>query len=511
MSHSKSLRVLHIEDSEADSALIEKCLQGLSYSISLTRISGKKELKVSLGRQSWDLILADCEAGGIAAADSFSIIRKNDPDVPFILVSRSIGDDKVAELLRTGIEDVVLKSRLERLTSVVRRALREHDIRNKEAIAHRKAFEAFAAKEQMLAIVSHDIKNPLSAVQLEAQSMLKAAMNDSSHLAGDVRLQAGRILKMTERLKTLISDLLDNNKGENSLLKLTKSEVDPSNLFYEVVDGLRILIQEKQIVLETCLPEHGVLVPMDRNKMYQVFSNLLTNALKFTPYGGTIRFELEEKENEFILSFTDSGGGLPVGDTSRLFEKYWTGQKKEGTGTGLGLFICKTIVEGHGGRIDAENVKGGGAKIWFTLPKNEAFTQVFDEDNETPIMIIDDDDDLREVITWALAKEGYAIRDYKNAAQALNLLNSGKSRPGLILVDENMEGMKGHEFLQEKKLSLLAEVQQCPAMLISGAADKIKDEIDEELYDDILEKPLDLEGLIGKVKKHFEGRRISPS
>lgn len=507
---SKTLRVLHIEDSPEDSQLLERCLQGLNYSLSFTRISGKKELKAALRKQSWDLVLSDYVSQSLKASEALALIRRIDPDLPFILVSQSMGEDVVADLMKEGIEDVVLKNRLERLNSVVRRALREHDIRNKEARAHRLANEAFAAREQMLAIVSHDIKNPLSAIQLQAQWLLKSAqMQGESEFAGEVKNQSERILKITQRLKTLISDLLDQNKGENCLTLLTRSPVDPANLFFEVVDSCLPLIAEKSIVIDTQIPPQTTLVEMDRNKMFQVFCNLLTNAVKFTPEQGKITFGFEPASESVSFWFKDSGKGLPAGEVDRIFEKYWSEKKHEGAGTGLGLFICKSIVEAHGGFIEAFNSEDKGATFRFTIPnymhaEQETRPEALQEKNAN-IYVIDDDDDLREVISWALSKEGYSVRGFRDPQEALSILRDIKKAPGLILVDQYMEDMKGGEFLKLKQDLTNPSSRECPAMIISGSPDEVESDVSEDLYDEILSKPLDLENLLGKVREHFRG------
>lgn len=491
----KHLRVLHIDDSSEDSALIEKCLQGLHLTVEVISISGRKELEEALSRQTWDLVLSDYISGNLHAREAFSLVRRIDPDLPFIIVSQSMGEEIVVDLMKAGIEDVVLKNRLERLTSVVRRALREHEIRNQEARALRRADEAIAAREQMLAIVSHDIKNPLSAIQLEAQGLIKAsALKEKDPFAAEVRAQGERILKITHRLKTLISDLLDRNKEEDGLTKLHLSEGDPVHLLLEVLDNCRPLITQKEVRVKTHIPDAPLLVSMDRNKMFQVFCNLLTNAIRFAPRGGEITFGIKEGDEKLQFWVQDNGPGLIPEMAEKIFEKYWSGRKEADPGAGLGLFICKSIVEAHGGHIEASNGKEGGAIFHFSIPRKSA--------QKSDIFVIDDDDDLREVISWALSKEGYQVKNFKRPEEALRQLQ--QSPPGLILVDQNMEGMKGGDFLRRKN-NLGEEVRECPSMIISGAPDEVAEDVPQELYDEVLPKPLDLDKLLSKVKEHFRG------
>src|SRR5690606_19046238 len=150
------------------------------------------------------------------------------------------------------------------------------------------------------------------------------------------------------------------------LSNLKKSECDAAKLFQEVLDANRPLIKQKELLVRTHLPG-AVRLSLDRNKMFQVLNNLLSNAIKFTTPNGNIELTLEERESHYIFSVSDDGPGLRTSELNRVFEKYWSG--RESSGTGLGLFICKTIVEAHGGHISVENLPEKGTRFFFTLPK----------------------------------------------------------------------------------------------------------------------------------------------
>lgn len=358
--------------------------------------------------------------------------------------------------------------------------------------------KAYAAREQMIAVVSHDIKNPLSAIQLEAEMLLKVADRDAdSSIAEAVRTQARRILKTTDRLKALIADLLDKNKSEEGLSSLSKTENDVSKLFQEVLDSFEHLITTKNLTAVTSFSSNLVL-ELDKNKMYQVMSNLLCNAIKFTPENGHIHLNIKELENEYHFSVTDNGPGLNPHELEQIFEKYWTGDITGRSGTGLGLFICKTIIEAHGGHIGAENLESGGARFWFTLSRPSLSLK----DKKQKILVIDDDDDLREVISWALDREGYSVQAYSNPEVALENLRQGKHFPQLIVVDFQMDNMKGTEFLKYKQEIVLNDVHSCPVVMISASPEEVES-ADNELFKKILTKPLDLEALILNVKNYM--------
>lgn len=370
---------------------------------------------------------------------------------------------------------------------------------------HKLAEEALAAKEQMLAVVSHDIKNPLFAIQLEAQMLLRAVdRNGKSLLGEEVKIQANRILKTTERMKLLIQDLLDKNKSEHSLANLNRENVDVIKILHDVLESFRPLLQEKELHFKTDFHSAELILHVDRNRMFQVFSNLLNNAIKFSPQKGVISIALEDHEHDCQFSIYDSGPGLS--DTKRVFEKYWSGEG-ESPGTGLGLFICKTIIEAHGGMISVENSESGGAIFRFNLPKKEdasllKFSYHDSRKNERKrIFIIDDDEDLREVMSWALGKEGHSIHAFHSATDALHYLALGRHRPDLIVVDFHMDEMKGSDFLLRK--TEISEIKDCPVLMISASPLEVEKEVRPELYREVITKPIDLTGLLNSIEKHM--------
>lgn len=498
MSHLiRPLRVLHIEDEENESQLVRSELRKVSSRLQLLRVSEEKEFLAALNAQSWDLVLFNYHSKCLPAREGLRQVKNSNGDLPFILISGHIGEENVAFLMKKGVDDFILRTNYFRLEALVKRLLLERAIHRRAGKAQRKAFEAFAAKESMLAIVSHDIKNPLSAIHLEAQMLLRTVDRYGKSVMGEeVKIQAGRILKTAERMKGLIIDLLEKNKSQDALRNLQKIPVDPVQLFYESLDNVRPLFQEKNIRVKFTPKENIPQLKLDRNKIYQVFSNLLSNAIKFTPVGGEILFDITWNEENFFFTVTDSGRGLPSGEEEKVFDKYWTGKRAPGSGTGLGLFICRSIIEAHGGTISCGNVSGRGASFTFTLPrvKEESLEEISHGD----VFVVDDDEDLCEVMTWAMKREGIKVRSFSSGESALKALS--RSRPSVLVVDYHLGDMDGCEFL--KRRSLISK--ECPVILVSGSPDEVKCMAPEGEYVSIVEKPLDLEGLLREVR-NFSG------
>lgn len=519
------MKLLNVEDSEIDYELMLHHLKkgGITDIYSL-RIQTEEELRDALAREKWNLVISDYNVPGFSPLTALGIVRETSKYLPFIVVSGLVGEESVADMMKAGVEDFVIKSRLERLTPVVKRALREFEIHEQEMKSRAIAKKALAAKEEMLAIVYHDIKNPLSAIQLDAQLLeLLSYKEPSEEMMGDLRIQAKRILKTVDRLKVLVSDLLEHNKPiqdaefEHGFI-IRKSYHNPLHVLTEVLDSYKPLIQEKNLSIKKTVLQRKMLGIFDKDRIYQVLSNLLSNALKFSPVGGEIIIELEETENgDTIFSITDSGPGIPGSSLPHIFDKYWTG----GSGNGLGLYICKSIVESHEGVIRAETVPGKGACFWFSIPgtnqmqvpesdyaKRSREALVIDH-SALNVYIIDDDEDLREVMTWAIEKEGYRVFSYGNAKIALEELNATAYPPSLIVLDFHMEKMNGKEFLELKRKHPKSFIKDCPVVMVSAAPVVVKEKINPELYSEVLLKPLNLNKLIYTVQKYAKSSVLS--
>lgn len=496
MAHlNRPLRVLHIEDEKNGSPRVISEIRKVFSRLQLEQVRDESSLVALLERQEWDIVICHYH-GPVSAHEALRLVKSSTGDLPFILLGGKIGEENVASLMKEGVDDFILIGNDQRIAASVKRLLIERGMRSKVERARRKAFEAFASRQRMLAIVSHDIKNPLSAIHLEAQMLMRTVDRYGKSVMGEeVKIQAGRIFKTAERMKSLLVDLLESNRGHGSLRNLQKSEVDPVNLFFECLDNVRPLVVEKNITVKFFPKEKVPALALDRNKIYQVFSNLLNNAIKFTPHGGEIYFDLSWDDERFYFTLTDSGRGLPPGEEDKVFDKYWTGKTTSHHGTGLGLFICRSVIEAHGGTISCGNVEGRGASFTFTLPREKVVTE---EELAGEIFVVDDDADLCEVMTWSLKKEGFSVRSFESGEAALQALS--RSRPAVMVVDYHLGDMDGCEFLKRRRLIC----PDCPVILISGSPDEVATAAPAGEYVAIVEKPLDLEGLLREVKNLSE-------
>lgn len=232
------------------------------------------------------------------------------------------------------------------------------------ALLHDRTERAVQARADLLAIVSHDLRNPLGAIRM-ATGLLKrepAAVEEKRHELAD------RIGRTTERMMRLIEDLLAASKIESGSFSVEPKPEPVAAMIDEAVDSFRDSAATKSIALHEELDGVAAEVMCDRDRVLQVLSNLIGNALKFTPPDGAITVSVRSLGAEVRVSVADTGAGIPEAEREHVFDRYWQATHTRRAGAGLGLFIVKGIVEAHGGRAWAEAGPGGGACLCFTLP-----------------------------------------------------------------------------------------------------------------------------------------------
>jgi signal transduction histidine kinase len=220
---------------------------------------------------------------------------------------------------------------------------------------------AVRERETILATVSHDLKNPLNTLLVSSEVLVRKLPEEP------VRKHHQLLTRSTDRMMRLIADLLDASAIERGQLAVQRRPEDMRLLANEALDLLRPLAPNKNLMLESGEP---VAVLCDRERVLQVLSNVIGNAIKFSPDGSTVRVRVQRAPHAASISVQDDGPGIEAGDLPYVFDRYWHTKSARG-GSGLGLFIAKGIVEAHGGRIWAESRCGGGSTFHFIVPVSE--------------------------------------------------------------------------------------------------------------------------------------------
>ncbi|MGZ5968194.1 MAG: ATP-binding protein [Polyangiales bacterium] len=251
------------------------------------------------------------------------------------------------------------------------------DVRLAEEIARRAALalnnarlykmacEAIEARDEILGVVAHDLRNPLSAIQLGAHVILSGLRPESR---GKLQGSVEAILRSAKRANRLIEDLLEMRRAQVGRLTLRREDISATQMLVDLVEAQRPLLSAAMLALELDLPPALPNISADRDRVLQVFENLLGNATKFTPRGGKVTVGAFQQGDSVVFWVRDTGPGIPLDEVSHLFEKFWQVHDTDRRGVGLGLAIAKLVVEAHGGEIWAESDVGRGTTFFFTIP-----------------------------------------------------------------------------------------------------------------------------------------------
>jgi signal transduction histidine kinase len=224
--------------------------------------------------------------------------------------------------------------------------------------------QAVQTREDILAVVSHDLRNPLSVIDLTVSLLKKsAAAQDES-----TRAQYDKIQRAGALMHRMIGDLRDMANLRAGRLSIERQPEPVESTVNEALMAHEPFAREKNVELRRELNIKALKIPLDRIRILQVFSNLLGNALKFCEPGTAIKVRATPHDDQVRFQVSDSGPGIAAADLQHVFDPYWSAQHHHKSGSGLGLYITRGIIEAHGGRIWIECPDTGGTHVHFTLP-----------------------------------------------------------------------------------------------------------------------------------------------
>lgn len=225
---------------------------------------------------------------------------------------------------------------------------------------------AVRARDDLLAVVSHDLGNPLSAIRIGTSLLLRTRPASEHGSGGWQHLEF--IRQSVVQMENLINDLLDVKRLEAGPITLELETLSVADVVRDVMDVFRPIAASRSISLEVEIPASVDPIVADHQRLVQVLSNLVSNALKFTEPGGSVTVRVREEPGLMLLSVTDTGPGIAIDHQSHVFDRFWQARKGGGKGLGLGLSIARGIVDAHGGRIWLESTPGSGTTFLFTIP-----------------------------------------------------------------------------------------------------------------------------------------------
>jgi len=365
--HKELIKLLLVDDDAGDRKMVKLALDRSSNAadFNIETAETLSEATEYLKNKDYDVVLLDLglpDSGGISTVQK---AHEANPNVPIVVLTGLANEEVGLEAIEKGAEDYLVKGTpLERiLVRIIRYAIERKKI-------GRKLKEAIEAKSQFMSMVSHELRVPLASIK-ESIAIV------SDGLAGKITKEQKDCLDIAkrnmDRLNRLIGDLLDFNKLEAGKMKFDMQDNNTNEVAKEVYDAMLPVAKEKGINLVLELDSSLPKVSLDKDKITQVLSNLVNNALKFTKEG-SITITTSKREDKIQVSVSDTGCGIKKEDLPRLFhefEQLETVGIEKTRGTGLGLAISKEIITRHNGEIWAESELGKGTTFFFKLPTQE--------------------------------------------------------------------------------------------------------------------------------------------
>lgn len=358
---SSRIRLLVVDDDLVDRLAIKRAVEQSGVDASIDEAGNADEAIAKVSEQAFDCLLCDQDLPGRSGIELTRQLRASGHRMPIVFVTGRDAEELLVQAIDAGVTDFIPKNDLSprRLGLRIQFAIRIGKAEAESAQAVARATAAARARDEVLAVVSHDLRGPLHAISLATEAL-------RDEMTGSAQRYLGAIERASHRAERLISDLLEASAIENGALQLARAPIDAGAILKQAAAEHELLVKETGGKIVTHIPDDPILVQADRDRVLQVLGNLIGNSLKHAK-GAPIELLLERSENSAVVAVRDHGPGIPAQELPHIFDRYWSGRQKKG-GAGLGLAIAKGIVSAHGGNIAVDSEHGAGAKFMFTLP-----------------------------------------------------------------------------------------------------------------------------------------------
>lgn len=543
---SKTLRVLNIEDKEQDAVLNLLHLARAGYELITDRVETAEAMKTALETQKWDVILCDYSMPCFSALAALAMMKEMNLDIPFIIISGTIGEQLAVEAIIAGAHGYLVKDKLAQLVSTVERELQAAENRRARRameaeleITRDAALESARLKSEFLANMSHEIRTPMSGVIGMTRLLLETKLSKRQmEFTKAIEISATALLK-------IIDDILDFSKIEAGKLQFEKIEFDLRDTVALSVEMLAKRAQAKGIEMTLLVnSELPAFLCGDPGRLRQILTNLICNAVKFTQKGEVaINVSKESETKKHIVArfeIRDTGIGISDDAQRKLFGAFVQADgsttRKYG-GTGLGLAISKQLVKLMGGEINVESKPGEGSTFRFTarfekhltsagkeqsngtaslagmrLLNNDYLTRrikqaslnvaknrVKGKASKVRVLVVEDNAINREVALNQLKVLGYLPDAVLNGEEAVEALKNEKY--AVVLMDCQMPEMDGFEATAEIRR---LEGNSNHTIIVAMTANAMEGDREKCLaagMDDYLSKPVKLETLHQKLEQ----------
>jgi two-component system cell cycle sensor histidine kinase/response regulator CckA len=506
------LRALIVEDSENDMELLIHALERGGYAVTAERVETADAMAAALGRTPWDIVLSDFSMPEFSGPAALALLKATGHDIPFIMISGTIGEETAVSALKAGAHDFFVKGRLALLVPAIDRELRDVADRRARARLEEQLRQAqkMEAIGQLAGGIAHDFNNMLTAI-LGYSALIAEQIGPDKPIGQDIR----EIVAAAERATALTRQLLAYSRKQ----VLTVAPVNLTTAVRTVEPMLRRLIGE-HITVTTALADalHPVLA--DATQLDQVLMNLCVNARDAMPQGGTLTIETRDAELDIsytlahrgsragsyaLLTVADTGVGMTPEVQARIFEPFFT-TKERGRGTGLGLAAVYGIVKQLDGYICVDSAPGRGTAFQVYLPRTErpadrpiaaAAPPVASWPGRETVLLVEDEESVRQFAKIALQRYGYRVVEAHSAEAALALLDS-IGPVHLLLADVILTGMNGCELARR----VTADRPELKVLFMSGYTERTST-INNAMAGGVplLEKPFTAQALLMNIRQ----------
>jgi signal transduction histidine kinase/ActR/RegA family two-component response regulator len=356
-------------------------------------------------------------------------------------------------------------------------------------------------KDDFLAMLAHELRNPLAPISAAA-ALLQHARPDEAMVRKSSQIIGRQARHMTE----LIDDLLDVSRVTRGLAKLDQVTLDLASVVADAVEQVTPLVQARRHRLSVRLPAGAAMVCADRKRLVQVLTNILNNAVKYTPEGGEIHLDIEADEERVRIAVGDNGIGMAPEVVARAFELFAQAERsadRASGGLGLGLALVKSLVELHGGTVSCESPGlGKGSRFMLTLPRlpageapasgRDAAGEAAAPRDQLRILVVDDNEDAADTLAMLLEASGHQVLVEHASGRAL--ARAAEARPQVCLLDLGLPDMDGAELARQ----LRARPETARALLVAVTGygqESDRARTREAGFDHHLVKPIDLDRL----------------
>ena len=356
--------LLLVEDNPGDALLVREMLDK-ARTTTVVQLAERLDEALSLaGSAQFDAILIDLSLPDSHGLDTLHSMCEAADQVPIVVLTGLDDRDAAIEAVRSGAQDYLIKGqfRAPLLERAIRYAVERKRIEEEER-------HLSQMKDDFVSLVSHQLRTPLTSVAGFLELLSDGNVPDQKTQQEFLERAYGE----EQKLVTLVESLLNLSRLEAGELPLNRERFDLRDLVNDTTRSLERMASSKDISLRSSVPDAVTTVKGDRKWLGEVLTNLLTNAVKFSPPQGTVYVLCRAKNGDATIAVRDEGPGIAEEEVDRIFDRFYQAEsaaKRAGVGTGLGLYIARGIVEAHGGTMGVKSKQNSGSTFYFTLPVN---------------------------------------------------------------------------------------------------------------------------------------------